>query len=159
MGDIIWTRLRQVFLPPDERQFLSTPQRPIYCRRTPYYQDLNYNQVESPLTDEDVNIAFLASLGPSWQMFQQSMVEREAGAVSRRCSGVSNPDLRDGRDDAGPRKRKWEWLLTSMRNDVEEKDLKEDIVGRNCVDAGPAMMTTRFAYIASGDSDMMLWNV
>ena len=42
---------------------------------TSYLQDLNYNS-EKPLKDTDVNVAFLASLGPSWQTFQQSMGER-----------------------------------------------------------------------------------
>jgi len=42
---------------------------------TKYLQDLNYN-LEVPLKDDEVNIAFLASLGPSWQTFQQSMGER-----------------------------------------------------------------------------------
>jgi hypothetical protein len=40
-----------------------------------YLQDLNYNR-ETPLEDSEVNIAFLASLGPSWQTFQLSMGER-----------------------------------------------------------------------------------
>jgi len=42
---------------------------------TSYLQDLNYN-LEVPLKDDEVNIAFLASLGPAWQTFQQSMGER-----------------------------------------------------------------------------------
>jgi hypothetical protein len=42
---------------------------------TSYLQDLNYN-LDAPLEDVDVNVAFLASLGPSWQTFQQSMGER-----------------------------------------------------------------------------------
>ena len=42
---------------------------------TTHLQDLNYN-LEVPLPDIDVNIAFLASLGSSWQTFQQSMGER-----------------------------------------------------------------------------------
>ena len=45
-----------------------------------------------------------------------------------------------------------------LRNDMEEWDLEDDIMGRNCADAGPAMMTTRFAYSASG-KDMTLRNV
>ena len=42
---------------------------------TTHLQDLNYN-LEVPLPDIDVNIAFFASLGSSWQTFQQSMGER-----------------------------------------------------------------------------------
>jgi hypothetical protein len=42
---------------------------------TSYLQDLNYN-LEVPLKDDEVNIAFLASLGPPWQTFQLSMGER-----------------------------------------------------------------------------------
>lgn len=42
---------------------------------TSHLQDLNYN-LQTPLDDVDVNVAFLASLGPSWQTFQQSMGER-----------------------------------------------------------------------------------
>jgi hypothetical protein len=38
-------------------------------------QDLNYN-LDEPLPDIDVNVAFLASLGSTWQTFQQSMGER-----------------------------------------------------------------------------------
>ena len=40
-----------------------------------HLQDLNYN-LDTPLPDVDINIAFLASLGSSWQTFQQSMGER-----------------------------------------------------------------------------------
>jgi hypothetical protein len=42
---------------------------------TSYLQDLNYNR-DTPFEDVDVNVAFLASLGPSWQTFQQSMGDR-----------------------------------------------------------------------------------
>ena len=42
---------------------------------TAHLQDLNYN-LDASLADVDVNIAFLASLGSSWQTFQQSMGER-----------------------------------------------------------------------------------
>lgn len=45
---------------------------PVFTSRL---QDLNYN-LEVPLKNVDVNIAFLASLGPPWQTFQQSMGER-----------------------------------------------------------------------------------
>ena len=42
---------------------------------TSHLQDLDYN-LDAPLPDVDVNIAFLASLGLSWQTFQQSIGER-----------------------------------------------------------------------------------
>jgi gag-polypeptide of LTR copia-type len=38
-------------------------------------QDLNYNS-KAPLKDVDVNVTFLASLGPSWETFQQPMGEK-----------------------------------------------------------------------------------
>jgi hypothetical protein len=84
----IWSRLAQ------EHGAISTARRAIANRNfyqllkapstsvdahipvfTSYLQDLNYNS-DIPLKDVDVNVAFLASLGPSWQTFQQSMGER-----------------------------------------------------------------------------------
>jgi hypothetical protein len=84
----IWSRLS------DEHGAVSTARRAIANRNfyqllkdkstsvddhipvfTSYLQDLNYNS-EVPLKDVDVNVAFLASLGPSWQTFQQSMGDR-----------------------------------------------------------------------------------
>jgi gag-polypeptide of LTR copia-type len=84
----IWSRLAQ------EHGAVSTARRAIANRNfyqllkdpsisvddhiptfTARLQDLNYNR-DTPLDDEDVNIAFLASLGRPWQTFQQSMGER-----------------------------------------------------------------------------------
>jgi len=81
----IWTRLAQ------EHSAVSTARRAIAFRNfyqltkapstsvqphidafTAHLQDLNYN-FDAPLPDVDVNIAFLTSLGLSWQTFQQSM--------------------------------------------------------------------------------------
>jgi gag-polypeptide of LTR copia-type len=85
----IWTRLSQ------EHGAISTARRAVASRNfyqllmapsgttiqahittfTSRLQDLNYN-LDAPLLDIDVNVAFLASLGSSWQTFQQSMGER-----------------------------------------------------------------------------------
>jgi len=84
----IWARLAQ------EHGAISTARRAMASRNfyqltkapstsiqthidafTTHLQDLNYN-LDAPLPDVDVNIAFLASLGSSWQTFQQSMGER-----------------------------------------------------------------------------------
>ncbi len=84
----IWARLAQ------EHGAISTARRAMASRNfyqltkapstsiqthidafTTHLQDLNYN-LDAPLPDVDVNIAFLASLGLSWQTFQQSMGER-----------------------------------------------------------------------------------
>ena len=84
----IWTRLAQ------EHGAISTARRAMASRNfyqltkapstsiqthidtfTTHLQDLNYN-LAVPLPDVDVNITFLASLGSSWQTFQQSMGER-----------------------------------------------------------------------------------
>ena len=84
----IWTRFAQ------EHGAISTARRAMASRNfyqltkasstsiqthidafTTHLQDLNYN-LDAPLPDVDVNIVFLASLGSSWQTFQQSMGER-----------------------------------------------------------------------------------